>query len=318
MLKIFSKYKSQTIEKLEAGRGLRGFATSVEVRGFDSYIEEPSLGFGELWIYEIPSKLEKEFKESFKESAKPNMSEVREELRGLSRTVSKTPQEDIWSWKDDREGYYTSTNRPFNKMGGSVESSIGKAISGGVKKSINENDQLMKYIIESENNTALQSTAWGKNREARTIGKVEQMLNVSIRKSGFTAIDSSLLGDSPDGYFIPTKTVEVTDEFGERFLLNPDRRVEVEVKNPKFSNFVQRNLYKDYIEQCKHHCFVNGSDYCILAIDFPTQKPKLYVIYLDDEYILMMIRKYGDLEVETIRDIEKHINRERMDDPILF
>jgi len=301
--KLFPKKEIKLIKVNEPkGREPKIWRTDTPIKAFEQYLVDEE--------YSLPTKaIEKAFLDEVKEvekSLNDSFEEVLAKLKQLKRIEHEGEQNGAdGKWKETRNMYFTSTRTMFNEYGNPTPVKY-EVMAYLIAKGMYERGEYEKYIaiIESMGLSAVKAMANGTKKEKRVREKLEKILGEEIVEKGMVSIAGSLLGDSVDGSFIASKDITIKD-----FTIPKGSSVGIEIKNPKFSAYLDPNYMKKYSSQCQQHLFVGGFDYVITAKAFDDYEIFLDVVEPDEKFFRTLIEKYDEEEREIKEGADNFIDK---------
>jgi len=303
---MFSSFKRNNIELVQVnkpvGREPKIWATDVLIEKFDEYLVDGN--------YSLPTKsVEKEFLaevKSIEDSMNGGFEDTIAKLKKLRRTESKAKQNaDDGIWKEERKEFFTST-RPMFTEAGKLYETYYEVMANKIAKEFLKNDDIDNYISikESMEMTATEAMQRGSDEEDKVRNKLSELLDENISENGMVTIDGSLLGDSIDGSFIATKDIIVND-----ITIKKGSKVGIEIKNPKFSYYLNPNYMKKYHMQNQHHLFVGGYDCIITAKCFNDFDMILDIVYPDEKFFRTLLDGYDEKDAELNNSVSTFVDK---------
>jgi len=270
----------------------------------------------------------RELKAEFEEFKKADMLSMREIISLLSRTDTGIKQRGK-DWFLQKEITATSTQPhidtrgqenqklwdvvAFNiaqKMGGEHEIAIRQSMAT-TRDAVNK---MNEYLYDGDEEEILGFEApvdRGNKLEKIILEQMEEDLGVEIKEGGFTVLDNTSIGDSPDGSTVTSNTFEMETQSGEVITIPRGSRCGIEVKAPSFANYINPDYIKKHNQQLQQHMIVNNYDYVIYAKGHREFPNKYNVVELDEDYAKIFLEGMlifdEKIEKETNKIIEEAI-----------
>lgn len=303
---MFNDFKRTKIELTQinkpVGREPKIWHTDVSIEKFSEYLVDGN--------YSLPTKpVEKEFLKEVKsveDKMNVGFEDTIAKLRKLNRTESEAKQnDDNGVWKEERKEFFTSTRTMFTEAG-ELTDTYYEVMANKIAKEFFKNHDLENYIAikESMEMNAVEAMRRGSNEEENAREKLSKLFNENIEEHGMITIDGSLLGDSIDGSFATTKDLIVND-----ITIPKGSKVGIEIKNPKFSHYLNPNYMNRYRQQNQHHLFVGGYDCVITAKCFNDFDMILDVVYPNEKFFRTLLNGYDEKEKELLSSVSTFVDK---------
>jgi len=302
--KLFPKKEIKLIKVNEPkGREPKIWRTDVKIEAFEEYLVDGD--------YSLPTKaIEKAFLDEVKEvekSLNDSFEEVLAKLKQLERIEHEGKQNDPDGlWKKTRNSYFTST-RPMFTSTGLLSDVKYEVMAYRIAERFFQDGEIEQYqaIIESMEQSSTKAMLNGSQKEKEVRAKLEVLLDHKIDEKGMISLKGSLLGDSIDGSFIATKEIKINDFF----TIPTGAKVGVEIKNPKFSGYLNPKYMDKYYMQNQHHLFVGGYDVILTAKAFNDYDIALDVVTPDETIFRRLLEQYDEVEKDINDTVDSFIDK---------
>ena len=131
------------------------------------------------------------------------------------------------------------------------------------------------------------------------------MLDEEIDENGLVVLENSLFGDSIDGA-IHESSKELTVN---GIKIPKGSRIGFEIKNPKFSNYLNPNYMSKYKIQNQWHLLVSGFDVIITAKCFHEFDMELDVVFPDENYFRLILEQSDEYSEQLIDGVNTFVDK---------